>query len=282
MRYLSCILPLILLACGVQPHKLDIALPSLQKQLDCLPPETAMISAHRGTSKNSSEAENSLQGLKTLMKKGYLMAEIDVARLKDNTHILFHDGIWEEGSTGRGVVAATTWPEASKLLLKDRRGGITSQTIPTLDDMFNLVAGKLYLEIDFKSSANYKQVISKIRDYNMTENVILISYNAGQAKRLSKLAPDIIISVSTHKPQDVQNYRKGQAIAWVGKAVANKALMSQLSKNDTPIIGTVGTVWDPYRAKAADILVTDYAYNHRPITGLTRQNRDAYQNCLLN
>ena len=282
MHYLSSILPLILVACGVQPHKLDVALPSLLKQLDCLPPETAMISAHRGTSKNSSEAENSLEGLKSLMKKGYLMAEIDIARLKDNTHILFHDGVWEEGSTGRGVVAATTWTDASKFLLKDSRRGLTSQTIPTLDDMFKLVAGKIYLEIDFKSSANYKHVITKIRDYNMTENVILISYNAGQAKKLSKLAPDMMISVSTHKPQDVQNYRKGQAIAWVGKAVTNKDLMSQLRKTDTPIIGTLGKEWDSYRAKAADILVTDYAYNHRPITGLTRQNRDAYKNCLLN
>jgi len=64
--------------------------------------------------------------------------------------------------------------------------------------------------------------------------------------------------------------------------VTNKGLMSQLSETNTPIIGTVGTEWDAYRAKAADILVTDYAYNHRPITGLTRKNRDAYENCLLN
>ena len=57
---------------------------------------------------------------------------------------------------------------------------------------------------------------------------------------------------------------------------------SELSETNTPIIGIVGTDWDAYRAEAADILVTDYAFNHRPITGLTRQNRDLYQNCLLN
>ena len=281
MRYLSYILPLILVACGVQPRKLDVALPSLKKQLECLPLETAMISAHRATSRNSSDAENSLEGLKSLMKKGYLMAEIDVARLKDNTHILFHDGVWEDGSTGKGVVPATTWPEASKFILKDRRGNFTSQRIPTLDDTLKLVAGKLYLEIDFKSSANYKHVITKIREHEMANDVILISYNAGQAKKLSKLAPDMMISVSTHKPKDVENYDADQAIAWLGKAVTNRDLISELSETNTPIIGTVGTDWDAYRAEAADILVTDYAFNHRPITGLTRQNRDLYQNCLL-
>ena len=138
--------------------------------------------------------------------------------------------------------------------------------------------------------AEKKKVLSKAK--NLAETLsdtpnmlkkqgLKINQDGVSRNVLDLLAPDMMISVSTHKPKDVENYDADQAIAWVGKAVTNRDLISELSETNTPIIGTVGTDWDAYRAEAADILVTDYAFNHRPITGLTRQNRDLYQNCLL-
>lgn len=280
MRPLIYSLTIMLYACGVQPPELVGKLPPLTKQIECLPQETALISAHRGTARGTPYAENSIEGLNYLLSKGYLMSEIDVARLKDGTHILYHDGVWEEGSTGKGVVAATTWPMAETYLLKNTQNRYTAHKIPKLADYLSAAAGKTYLEIDFKSSANYEYVIYQIRQHDMADHVILISYNKGQAKKLSKLAPDMMISISAQRSRDATGYDKGQAIAWVGGGITDTALVKKLSENNIPIIGKLGFDWDAHKANAADILVTDYALNHRPITGLTRKNRKAYQDCL--
>ncbi len=280
MRRLIYSLTMILSACGVQPLELVGGLPPLAKQITCLPQETALISAHRGTARGTPYGENSIEGLNYLLSKGYLMSEIDVARLKDGTHILYHDGVWEEGSTGKGVVAATTWPVAQTYLLKDTQNRYTAHKIPKLTDYLSVARGKTYLEIDFKSSANYEYVIDQIRQHEMAAHVILISYNAGQAKKLSKLAPDMMVSISTQKSRDAFGYAESRAAAWVGAGITDKALVNKLTEKNIPIIGKVGFDWDAHKANAADILVTDYALNHRPITGLTRKNRKAYQACL--
>ena len=280
MRYLTYLLPLLLIACGVQPPKLDGPLPPLTKQLSCLPKEAALISAHRGTSRGTSYAENSIEGLNYLLDKGYLMSEIDVSRLKDNTHILYHDGVWEEGSTGKGVVAATSWDEASKFILKDTQSRFTSQRIPKLEDYLIAAKDRAYLEIDFKSSANYNYVIDLIRKLKMSKQVILISYNAGQAKKLSRLAPEMLISISTQKSRDALGYPPGQAAAWVSKGMNDTTLIKRLNENNIPILGKVGHEWSESKARIADVLVTDYATEHRPITGLTRGNRQAYIDCM--
>jgi len=282
MRRLFHFLPSLLVACGVQPSKTEGELPGLKKQLQCLPKETALISAHRGTSRGSPHAENSFEGLNYLIDRGYLMAEIDVAKLKDNTHILYHDGIWEDGSTGKGPIASTIWAEAEKLILKDTQGRFTAEKVPKLEDYLKIASGKIYLEIDFKSSANYDYVIETIKDYNMSNHVILISYNSEQAKKLSKLAPNMMISISTQRSRDALNYPIGQAAAWVNKAITDKSLIKRLEDNNIPIIGKIGHQWDSFKAKTADILVTDYAIEHRPVTGLTRKNRKQYEACLKN
>ena len=158
----------LLASCGTDPTAIDGPLPSLTTQFECLPKETAIISAHRGTARGSGFAENGLRGLSALIKRGYLMSEIDVARLKDGTYILFHDGVWEDKSTGRGAVAASTWEQAEKYLLKDPQGKLTSDTPIKLSNYLAEAKDKIYLEIDFKSSARYQDVIKMIRAHGMS------------------------------------------------------------------------------------------------------------------
>lgn len=287
MNFTRLITPIILLTvtiilsgCGVEPPKLSAPLPSLQKQFDCLPQETAIISAHRGTARGTDKAENSIAALEMLIKKGYLMAEIDVAKLKDGTHILYHDGIWEDGSTGKGVLAATTWESAKTFLLKDTQGRLTSQTIPKLKDYLLAAKDRIYLEIDFKSSANYQYVINAITDQNMSDHVILIAYSQKQAHTLSKLAPQMMISVSTNRSNDVLTLRNQKVAAWVGGAINDQKLISKLGQHNIPILGKIGYDWSAQKANAAHVLVTDYAFEHRPITGLTAKLKKNYADCI--
>jgi len=60
-----------------QTSEVTPTLAPIRKTLSCLPPEAAMIAAHRATDKRwTDQAENSLTGLKALIEHGTLMAEM--------------------------------------------------------------------------------------------------------------------------------------------------------------------------------------------------------------
>lgn len=255
-------------------------LPPLVKYMSCLPQETALVAAHRGTARNSNYPENSMSGLKALMEKGYLVSEVDVAGLKDGTHILYHDGVWDEKSTGKGPIASSTWSDASKLLLTDTKGKLSADRPIKFDDYLKAAKGKIYLEIDFKSSSKYETVLELIRNNNMADDVILISYNQGQTKKLMRLAPDMMLSVGSNEALGQTRFKPGQIAAWVGYNVDNESLIQNLRDKDIPILGRVRKDWNIQAANAADLLVTDDVFDHQAIAGLNAKNKRELNACL--
>ncbi len=273
--YLICLAALILAACGVEPVKLDGHLPPLSDYLDCLPDEAAMISAHRATAYDWDGPENAMSGLNNLSKGGYLMAEVDVARTRDGVYILAHDGVWDEMSTATGPVAGTDSGALDTILLKSRQGTLSSERPATLGAALRFAKdNQLYLEIDFKSSAKYQDVIQLIREASMADQVVLISYNKGQRDKLRALAPEMLLSSGAQ-------YADGRDLIWAGYDAARP-----LSNNLNPkkIIGRVKapdkTQGLALAKSQAVILVTDDANRYLPITGLTQGNKADYEACL--
>lgn len=257
----------------------------LRKQFQCLPREAALIAAHRGVSKGEGFAENSQSSLEALIDKGILVAEVDVAGLKDGTHILYHDGVWEEKSTGRGPVAVSNWSDAEKTLLNDTDGNLTADRPVKLSDVLLLAKDRLYLEIDFKSSAKYETVINMIRNAGMSDQVILIAYNDSQARRLAKLAPEMLLSVGIRDMDDVDALKsagvnvKNMAV-WFGRGPYDNDVVRSLDLANIPILA-----WPPRNdmknsALPASLLVTDYAFEYQPISGLTKTGHYEYLDCL--
>ena len=121
-RFIAIALGICLTACQSEPAQnpvVELENPStkpaelpLRQHFACLPREGAIVAAHRGTSKKADLPENSQSSLHAVINHGILVAEIDVVGLKDGTHVLFHDGVWEEKTTGKGEVAATDWDTA--------------------------------------------------------------------------------------------------------------------------------------------------------------------------
>lgn len=270
---------------GTMPSKTETAqiattLPPLLDYINCLPQETALVAAHRGTARNTIFPENSMSALKELMHKNYLVSEVDVAGLKDGIHILYHDGIWDEKSTGKGPVASTTWADAEKILLLDTKGDFSADRPVKFEDYLLATKGKMYLEIDFKSSSKYETVIELIRKHDMADQVILISYNKGQSKKLSSLAPEMMLSIGSNEALDQTQYKSGQVAAWIGYNLDNTALVENLRERGIPILGRVRKQWGIFAADAADLLVTDNVFDHDPIAGLNKKNEQDLKNCL--
>ena len=255
-------------------------LPPLADYISCLPRETALAAAHRGTAKNTKYPENSVSALNRLIEEGYLVTEIDVAGLKDGVHILYHDGVWDDKSTGRGPIASSTWADAGKILLKDTNGNPSSERPVKFEDYLLAAKGKIYLEIDFKSSSKYERVIKLIRKHKLADQVILISYSQGQTRKLSRLAPDMMISISPDEALGQRQFKSGQVAAWVGYNLDDKNLIENLRDKNIPVLGRIRKKWNIRSADAADILVTDNIFDMNPVIGLTKNNRSELENCL--
>lgn len=259
--------------------------PTLSEALACFSSSGPIISAHRGRDKSKPFAENSLSSLTDLHARGFIMAEIDVARLKDGIHILFHDGVWNEGSTGRGPIASTTYKDSQSLLLKNERGEITSDRPVSFSETLTFAKGRLYLEIDFKSSADEKKIITLIEQAGMIDHVALISYSRAQALRLHKLAPNALIAISMSKTGDIKAYEvaglpRRKMLAWLGTSNYNNTLPANFARQGVPAIyGMFSPRYADTMSYAAQIIVTDFPHEAMEQARLTKKDAVRLADC---
>ena len=277
-------------------------LPPIFDYFACKPAENAFVAAHRGTHIGSEFPENALISLQALIKNGVPFAEIDVAKLKDDTHILFHDGTWERRAAGPKDIlskplAATTWDGAQKLLLKDTNGNITAARPSAFADILTAAKDKIYLEIDFKSSANEAEIIAAITAADMLDQVILISYNTEQALRHHKLAPTTALSVGIFKPGDIETIKvagipTNVMTAWTGKGPLSQKLTDALRAKNIPILAASFYALDAQVkqtgdktlyakfANRPDLVVTDMAFDAQQVLEITGESLQTMETCL--
>ena len=256
------------------------SLPPLSDYMSCLPQKAALAAAHRGTAKGTKYPENSMSALKALLSKGYLVTEVDVAGLKDGEHILFHDGVWDEKSTGKGPVSSSNWANAEKILLEDTRGNVSADRPVKFEDYLIAAKGRIYIEVDFKSSSKYETVVKLIRKHDMAKHVILITYSKGQARKLTRLAPEMMLSVTSKDALGNNRYKPGLIAAWIGYDVDQKSLVQSLRDKNISILGRIGKNWNRSAADSAHILVTDNIFDEKPILGLTKAGKAELESCL--
>jgi glycerophosphoryl diester phosphodiesterase len=271
--------------------------PSVLELFSCKPDTAAFIAAHRGTHEGSEYPENTLESLKALHDANVKFAEIDVARLKDGTMILWHDGTWERSSNGFGPIAASTWVDAEKLLTKTTDGQLAAYRPSRFDDVLAWSKNRMYLEVDLKSSANPAKVIEAIHKADMLDQVILIAYSTEQALELHNLAPKAAISVSIFKPgaikaTEVRGIPKSVMTAWTGRGPLTEALVAALRKDNIPILAASFFSLDEELQKSgefnhyidfgknADLVVTDFAFDAQPVLEFTTAQQVDMEKCL--
>jgi fructose-1,6-bisphosphatase/inositol monophosphatase family enzyme/glycerophosphoryl diester phosphodiesterase len=106
--------------------------------------------AHRGNWKQA--PENSLKAIQYSMNSGIDMIEIDVQKTKDGKLVLIHDDTVDRMTNGSGKITDLTFEEVRALRLKQGQGGesspITSEVIPTLEEILLLIKNKVMVNLD--------------------------------------------------------------------------------------------------------------------------------------
>ncbi len=204
-----------------------------------------LISAHRG-GPSPGLPENGIETMDAVLTAIPAVMEVDVARSPDGVHYLMHDRTLDRTTTGSGAVTDVPWSEVSQLNLVDEAGWVTPYRVPTLRAALEWAKGKTVLQIDFKRTADYAEVIALIRETGMEDSVILIAYNLGSANRLLELAPDMLLSLSLSDLADLTAARfagvpDANIVAFTGTRIPRPDLYSELDSEDIEVIfGTLG------------------------------------------
>ncbi|MHA7870960.1 MAG: glycerophosphodiester phosphodiesterase family protein [Hyphococcus sp.] len=213
---------------------------------DCLEGRgAAIVSAHRG-GPSAGYPENALETMAAVLGDIPALMEIDVATAADGVLYLMHDDTLERTTTGAGETDALAWKEIRKLRLEDNDGAKTAFAPTRFDDALRWAAGRTILQIDFKRSTRYEDVIDEIKRQNAEDRVILIAYSMAAAQKLHRLLPDAMISLSLSSQSELNRVVAAgvpddRILGFTGTEDPRPRLFSILNGRDVEVIfGTLG------------------------------------------
>lgn len=232
-----------------------------------------LISAHRGGAEPG-YPENAIETFERSAKRQPLIIECDVAITKDSVLVLMHDDKLDRTSNGKGYIKDYTFKELQEFRLKDNEGELTAFRIPSLEKALEWGAGKVIFTLDVKRNVPYELLVDLIRKKKAAPYSIIITSSAAQAARVHKLAPEMMISASINKPEDLLRLNDygvpdNRLVAFVGTSEAQPETYEFLHEHGILcILGTMGNLDNQAEARGdvlyfdmidrgADILSTD-------------------------
>ncbi len=141
------------------------------------------IFAHRGC--QTKAPENSLQAFKNAIELGVYGIELDVQMTKDKEIVVHHNPNTKK-LTGIDLdINNSTLSQVKKLRLSN------DETIPKLQEVFDLIKGKCVCIIDFRRYDAIEKIISIVKSYSMEKEVIFSCDDEKILKKSKELCPEI-------------------------------------------------------------------------------------------
>ncbi|MCR4892406.1 MAG: glycerophosphoryl diester phosphodiesterase membrane domain-containing protein [Lachnospiraceae bacterium] len=140
-------------------------------------PDDVKLVAHRAG--GNMAPENSIEGLEKAIEHGCYACEIDVQRTKDGYYIINHDNDFKRLTGVDKTPGEMTLAEIKELRIKDTSGQGQDAPVPTLEEMLDVIKGRVKLFVELKGVSADKQmvddVVKIIRDHDCLEDTALIS-----------------------------------------------------------------------------------------------------------
>ena len=218
----------------------------LNRFFDCLEDAGGtLVAAHRG-GPAPGFPENAIETFEKTLEAVPALIEIDVATSADGVLYLMHDDTLDRTTTGTGATDALSWAEIGALSLKDENRRVTDFRPPRFSDALAWAKGRTILEIDFKKTTRYEDVVAEINRQQAEDRVIFIAYAMAQAQRLHRLAPDVMISLNVSTQSDLNRTVAAgvpaeRLMGFAGVDDPRPRLFSILNNEDIEVVfGTLG------------------------------------------
>jgi len=154
-----------------------------------------LIFAHRGACRAA--PENTLPAFEAAAALGADGVELDVQYSSDGQLVVFHNPKLDETTDGSGRLTALTLEELRALDAGSFFSPEFAGTrIPLLDEVLDLLRGRLLVNIEIKSLdratiAIGVEVVQAVRAHTMQDQVVISSFNPMALRRAKKAGPEI-------------------------------------------------------------------------------------------
>jgi glycerophosphoryl diester phosphodiesterase len=182
-----------------------------------------LIVGHRGAA--GLEPENTLRSFARAIDLGVDAVELDVYCVDDRL-VVIHDDTLERTTNGHGPVAETPF-EALRWL--DAGAG---ELIPTLEEVIELVAGRVAINVELKGDGTAAPVARCIERQPNAE-ILVSSFEHAELGRFRRESPNALVAPLFHKPSPQMFVIAGALGAWsinVSGRLATPALLSEIAE----------------------------------------------------
>lgn len=218
----------------------------LNSFFECLEAQDiTLVSAHRGGA-YAGFPENAIETMDYVLQSTPAMVEVDVAASADGVLYLMHDDTLDRTTTGSGEASALDWREIKDLKLEDQNGKATEFNPPRFDDALAFTKERTIMQIDFKRSARFEDVVDEVKRQRADNRVIYIAYSTAAARKLHRLHPEAMISLSVNSQSELNSavaagVPANRLIGFTGTEDPRPRLFSLLDDRDVEVIfGTLG------------------------------------------
>lgn len=218
-----------------------------------------VVIAHRGFS--GIAPENTLVAVRKAIEADADMVELDFSLTKDGEVVCIHDDTLERTTDGAGLVADATWEEIQQLdagsWFSEEYAG---EPVPHLNDVLDLVQGKMLINIEIKPEAYHPEpvgsishkVLDAINKRDMRDQVVISSFDGRILKQIREIDSTIktatlyneetdpvlnpLAIVASHGSNGF-NLGKTQVKAWIVKDCHRRGIpVSVYTVNTKPMI----------------------------------------------
>lgn len=179
--------------------------------MDWLSSSRPLIIGHRGASADA--PENSLAAFALAKEQGADGVELDVQLSRDDRIVIIHDTTVDRTTNGSGKVSELTLKELQAL---DAGQG---QTIPTLDELLEMLGPSILYNIELKpfavdADSLATAVADRILAHNLANQVLVSSFNPMMVRRARQhLTPETMVAHIWYKKQFKYKYLLAKAEA---------------------------------------------------------------------
>ncbi len=151
-----------------------------------------ILTGHRGAAEL--EPENTRLSIQKAIDLGVDQVEIDVHLTRDQHLVVIHDATVDRTTDGQGAVADFTLEEVKRL---DAGKG---ERIPTLQEVIDLVRGKVVLQIELKGPDTAEPVVRTVEQNNIENEVLLTSFVHERLREARQLNPSLALGALWSNP----------------------------------------------------------------------------------
>jgi glycerophosphoryl diester phosphodiesterase len=151
-----------------------------------------LVFGHRGAAAYA--PENTIAAFMLAIEQGAHGVEFDVHLTRDGVPVVIHDFDLDKTTTGHGSVVEHEYEDLEALDAGSHKGEeFAGEPIPTLEEVFRLLAGRLAMNIEVKADTEGIEdaVAALIDQYGVADWVIVSSFNPLVLQRLAARYPHI-------------------------------------------------------------------------------------------